>query len=160
MIIAFLENKKLLQVSQRHERKFQSLLKEHAISTGIKNNPKEIITNLTGDIITSEEESVLRFGLKHGLATRPNESEVIASVESIWDQLNKQNLLPDIFIKQQKIKASIKALACNFLDFDDRQLNVDHKRIKILKNLRQKYAILSPDKGSGVVILNLIINHA
>jgi hypothetical protein len=80
LIIAFLENKKLLQVYQRHERKFQSLLKEHAISTGIKNNPKEIITNLTGDIITSEEESVLRIGLKHGFATRPNESEVIASV--------------------------------------------------------------------------------
>jgi hypothetical protein len=74
--------------------------------------------------------------------------------ESIWEQLiNKQNLRPDSFIKQQKIKASIKALACNFLDFDDGQLNVDHKRIKILKNLRQKYAILSPDKGSGVVIL-------
>jgi hypothetical protein len=63
---------KLLQVSQRQERKFQSLLKEHAISTGIKNNPNEIITNLTGDIITSEEEPVLRFGLKHVLATRPN----------------------------------------------------------------------------------------
>ena len=56
-------------------------------------------------------------------------------------------------MKQQKIKASIKALACNFLDFDDRQLNIDHKRIKILKDLRQKYAILRPDKGSGVVIL-------
>ena len=112
-----------------------------------------IITNLSGDTLTPEEESVLRFGLKHGLATRPNESDVIASAESIWDQLKSQNLLPDSFMKQQKIKASIKALACNFLDFDDRQLNVDHKRIKILKHLRQKYAILRPDKGSGVVIL-------
>jgi hypothetical protein len=140
-------------VSQRHERKFQSLLKEHAISTGIKNNPNDIITNLSGDTLTPEQESVLRFGLKHGLTTRPNESDVIASAESIWDQLKSQNLLPDSFMKQQKIKASIKALACNFLDFDDRQLNIDHKRIKILKDLRQKYAILRPDKGSGVVIL-------
>ena len=140
-------------MSQRHERKFQSLLKEHAISTGIKNNPNDIITNLSGDTLTPEQESVLRFGLKHGLTTRPNESDVIASAESIWDQLKSQNLLPDSFMKQQKIKASIKALACNFLDFDDRQLNIDHKRIKILKDLRQKYAILRPDKGSGVVIL-------
>ena len=105
--------------------------------------------------MTPEQESVLRFGLKHGLATRPNESDVIASAESIWDQLKTQNLLPDSFIKQQKIKASIKALACNFLDFDDRQLNVDHKRINILKDLRHKYAILSPDKGCGVVILKM-----
>ena len=103
--------------------------------------------------MTPEQESVLRFGLKHGLATRPNESDVIASAESIWDQLKTQNLLPDSFIKQQKIKASIKALACNFLDFDDRQLNVDHNRIRILKDLCHKYAILSPDKGYGVVIL-------
>ena len=146
-------DKKLLQATQRHERKFQSLLTEHAISMGIKNNPNEIITNLTGDTLTPEQESVLRFGLKHGLATRPNESDVIASAESIWNQLKTQNLLPDSFIKQQKIKASIKALTCNFLDFDDRQLNVDHNRIKILKDLRHKYAILSPDKGCGVVIL-------
>ena len=146
-------DKKLLQVSRLHERKFQSLLKEHSITTGIKNNPNEIITNLSVDILTSEQESILRFGLKHGLATRPNESDVIASAESIWDQLKSQNLLPDSFLKQQKIKTSIKALACNFLDFDDRQLNVDHKRIKILKDLRQKYSILRPDKGSGVVIL-------
>ena len=76
------------------------------------------------------------------------------SDQSIWDQLNKQNLLPDSFIKQQKIKASIKALACNFLDFDDRQLNVDHKRIKILKNLHQKYAILSPDKEMRLSIMH------
>jgi hypothetical protein len=48
------------------------------------------------------------------MATRPNESDVIASAESIWDQLKNQNLLPDSFIKQQKIKASIKALALNF----------------------------------------------
>ena len=79
---------------------------------------------------------------------------LIASAESIWDQLKTQNLLPDSFIKQQKIKASIKALACNFLDFDDGQLNVDHNRIKILKDLRHKYAILSPDKGCGVLVLS------
>ena len=149
-------DKKLLQVSQRHDRKFESLLSEHAISTGITNYPNEIITNLTGDILTPEQESVLRFGLKHGLATRPNESDVIASAESIWYQLKTQNLLPDNFIRQQKIKTSIKALACNFLDFDDRQLNVDHKHINILKDLSKKYAILSPDKSCGVVMLKMI----
>ena len=107
-------NSKLLSVSQRHERKFNSLLREHAISTGIKNNPNEIITNLTGDTLTQKEESILRFGLKHNLATRPNESQMIASAESIWEQLQRQNALPDSFIKQLKIKNSIKAFACHF----------------------------------------------
>ena len=144
---------KLLSVSQRHERKFNSLLREHAISTGIKNNPNEIITNLTGDTLTQEEESILRFGLKHNLATRPNESQIIATAESIWEQLQRQNALPDSFIKQLKIKNSIKALACNFLNFDDKRLSVDNKRIKLLKHLHERYAILKPDKGNGVVLI-------
>ncbi len=148
-------DKKLLSTSLRHQRKFQSLLREHSILTGIKNNPNLIITNLTGDQLTNEEETILRFGLKHNLATRPNETEVIANAESIWDQLKRQNLLPDSFIKQQKIKNAIKPLACNLLDFDDRQLTNDNKRIKILKNLRQKYAILKPDKGKGIVLIKI-----
>ena len=52
-----------------------------------KNNPDDIITNLTGVQLTDEGESILRFGLKHNLATRLNETDVIAKAESIWDQL-------------------------------------------------------------------------
>ena len=48
-----------------------------------------------------------------------------------------------------------RALASNFLDFDDKQLKIDAKRMKILKELRQKYAILKPDKGNGVVLINI-----
>ena len=145
-------DKKLSKVSERHERKFKSLLHEHN-STGIANNPNEIINNLTGETITNEEESILRFGLKHGLATRPKETDVIATAESIWHQLKKENLLPDSYTKQQKVKHSIKALACNILDFDDKRLHDDHKRIKILRQLNEKYAILKPDKGNGIVLL-------
>ena len=59
----------------------------------------------------------------------------------------------DGYIKQQKIKNSIKALACNFLDFEDRKMSEDSKHIKILKTLREKYDILKPDKGNGVVLI-------
>ena len=59
----------------------------------------------------------------------------------------------DSFIKKQKIKNLIKALACNPPDFDDRQLTGDHKRVNTFKNLRQNYAILRPDKGNGVVLI-------
>jgi hypothetical protein len=98
---------------------------------------------------------MLCFGLKRGLVTLPKESDIIAATESIWDQLHHNNLIPDSFIKQQKIKNSIKALACNFLDFDDRKLTQDSKHIKILKDLRKRYAILKPDKGNGVVLIKL-----
>ncbi len=117
------------------------------------NNPNHIVNNLTGDTLTPEEERVLKFGLNHGLATRLTESDVVASAESIWDQLQRNDLLPDGYLKRQKIKNSIKALACNFLDFEDRKMSEDAKHIKILKNLREKYAILKPDKGNGVVLI-------
>ncbi len=60
-------DKKLLSTSLRHQRKFQSLLQEHSILTGIKNNPNQIITNLNGDQLTNEEETILTFGFKHNL---------------------------------------------------------------------------------------------
>ena len=109
--------------------------------------------NIIKDTLTHEEESILRFGLKHNLATRPNESQIIATAESIWEQLQRQNALPHSFIKQQKIKNSIQALACNFLNFDDKRLSVDNKRIKLLKHLHERYAILKPEKGNGVVLI-------
>ena len=146
-------DKNLSKVSERHERKFKSLLHEYNISTGITNNPNEIINNLTGETITNEEESILRYGLKHGLATRPKETDVTAAAESIWQQLKKANLLPDSYTKQQKVKHSIKALACNMIDFDDKRRHDDHRRIKILRQLNEKYAILKPDKGNCIVLL-------
>jgi Mn2+/Fe2+ NRAMP family transporter len=47
--LSIIKKKKLIIASQRHERKFKSLLREHAILTGITDNPKDIITNLTAD---------------------------------------------------------------------------------------------------------------
>ena len=64
-------------------------------------------------------------------------------------------MLPDGHLNKEKIKNSIKALACNFLDFDDRRLSEDSKHIKILKSLREKYVILKPDKGNGVVLIKI-----
>ena len=78
-------DKKLLIASQRHERKFKSLLREHPILSGINDNPNDTITNLTGETLTKEQESILGFGLKPNLATRPKETEIIATAESIWE---------------------------------------------------------------------------
>ena len=87
-------NRKILIASQPHERKFKSLLREHCIFAAITHNPNDIITNLSGDQLTNEELSILRFGLKHNLARRPNETDIIATAESIWDQLTKKTTPP------------------------------------------------------------------
>ena len=31
--------------------------------------------------------SILKFGLKHGLATRPNESNILSYAKDIWEQM-------------------------------------------------------------------------
>ena len=110
---------KLSSACQRNERKFNALLR-------VKRSLPELRAILMKSSLTQEEESILRFGLNHNLATKPNETQIIATAESIWDQLRRQNSLPDGFIKQQKIKNAIKVLACNILDFDDRQLALDN----------------------------------
>jgi hypothetical protein len=46
----------------------------------------------------------------------------------------------------KKVKNSIKAIACNFLDFDS-------THIKMLKDLRQCFVFLKPEKGNGIVLL-------
>jgi hypothetical protein len=71
-------------------------------------NPNDIINNLARQDLTAEEEHVLRFRLKHGLATRQNEPNTIASAESIWEQIHLKNLLPDSFIKQKKLRIPLK----------------------------------------------------
>ena len=55
--------------------------------------------------------------------------------------------------ESQKIQNSIRAFASNLLDFENKQLKTDAKRIKVLKELRLKHAILKPDKGNGVVLI-------
>ena len=53
--------------------------------------------------------------------------DIVVSAEPIWDRLKRNNLLPE------NGKLYYKALACNFLDFDDQRLFSVSKHINILK---------------------------
>ena len=45
-------------------------------------------------------------------------------------------------------------MAFNLINIDDHQIYKDQKKIKIIRNLREKVVLLTPDKGNGVVILD------
>ena len=60
--------KKLLKNTERHERKFLSLEREFGKIFRITKDPNTILTNLTGDLLTPDEERVLNYGLNHGHA--------------------------------------------------------------------------------------------
>ena len=48
----------------------------------------------------------------------------------------------------------MRGLAFNSINFEDTPIFKDSKKMKIIQQLRQKVAILKPDKGNGLVLLD------
>ena len=142
------------KIHDRLEKKFQNLLAEKQMKNGIQPNPNKLVLNLTGVELTNEQYSALQFGLKHGIATRPRESDLIASAESVWEQLTRNNLLKSNFLSIERARNALRAFTFNILDFDDKRVAQDNKRIKIIKHLQSSSVILKPDKGEGVVLIS------
>ena len=51
-----------------------------------------VVNNLSSHFLSNNEYSILKFGLKHGLAIRPNEINILAYAEDIWEQIDKFNI--------------------------------------------------------------------
>ena len=113
-----------------------------------------MVTNLSSHVLSNVEYSISKFGLKYGLATRPNESNILAYSEDIWEQIDKSNICRNDLYSKSKIKNALRWLAFNLINFEDVRIFKDSKKIKIIQRLRQNVAILKPDKGNGVVLLD------
>ena len=55
-------------------------------------NLHNTIWNLTTRVLSNGEYQVLLYGLNHGLATYQKLNDILASLESAWDQINKNNI--------------------------------------------------------------------
>ena len=75
---------KLSVVQLRHDRKLTNLIIEKRTQSSIYDNPNEIITNLTDTTLSNHEIEILKYGLKHGVAITPRESETIVIMEGIY----------------------------------------------------------------------------
>ena len=53
--------------------------------------------NLSSYILTNEELSILQIGLKRGLATRPNQSSILAYTKDISEQIDTANICRNVF---------------------------------------------------------------
>ena len=73
-------------------------------------NPNTIITNLSSHVLTEGEYDTFQYGLKHGLATRSNESDMLAYAENIWEQIDKVNIFNINFYSKSKIKNALREL--------------------------------------------------
>ena len=95
------------KVHRTHKKKLDNLFEKKQQEDGLENNPNNIIWNLTSRALSNEEYEVLRYGLNHGLATHQNTSDIIATAESVWDQISRQNLCKETHSHIKRAKNSL-----------------------------------------------------
>ena len=54
-----------------------------------------------------------------------------------------------------KIKNALRGFAFNLINIDDTRIFRDSNKVKIIQQLRKNVAILKPDKGNGIVLLDI-----
>ena len=143
------------KVTARHERKLNTLIELKQTADAIEENPNDTIINLSGRTLSSDEINVLKLGLRHGIATRPNQFEIMAVSEDVWDQISRLNKFKDGPHIQDKIKNSLRSFtySCTAIDLDLCEFNTDRKKIKTLTELSKELSILKPNKGNGIVVM-------
>ena len=105
-----------------HKKKLDRLFKKKQEEGGLKENPNNVMWNLTSRILSNEECQILSYGLNHGIATNLTESDIIASAESVWDQIIRNNICKESHYHDERAKNSLQALAFNLIDFDNNQV--------------------------------------
>ena len=98
--------------------KFNKIVQVHGIAKGIHPNPNITIANLPNRVLRNGRYKVVRYGLKHGIATKPKENDVFA--EDIFDQINRKGLWKENLNSVQRIKNALIGFSFNVLDIDDK----------------------------------------
>lgn len=115
------------KIIKRHQNKLQSLLNEKNKENNIQANPNPVVTNLSSHVLTNEVQSILQFGLKHGLGTRPNQSSIFGYAVDILEQIDRANICHNEMYSKLKIKNSLRGLALNLINIGDARIYKDIK---------------------------------
>ena len=103
--------------------------------------------------LSNDKYLVLCYELNRGLATHQKETNILANAESIWDQMNKNNVSKKSNNHVERTKNSRRAMVFSLVDLENKQIFKNKKKLDIIKNLKE-LVILKPDKGNGIVLLN------
>ena len=116
----------------RHQKKHDTSIVNKRITDGIKKNPNNVITNLTRFELIDDEVEVLNFGLKHGVLSRPKESEMVATMEYVWEEIDNNNILKENHMTKQRVQTALRAFTHNYLDFESKDYHLDRKRMIVI----------------------------
>ena len=75
-------------------------------------------------------------------------------IEDIYEQILQHNPIKNSYISQERLETNLKAFTFNYLDIHDKSYIQDSESLKVLLELREKFIILKPDKGQGIVLVN------
>ena len=148
-------SKYIAEVKSRHARKYNCLLNKNNAENGIQSNPNNVVWNLSSRSLTNEEYNVLSYGLNNGLATSLSCNYRLISMESVWDQLTRNNFLKENYHSINRAKNSPRAIAFNLINLDNQKVFKDKRKLQIIKELCKDTVVLKPDKGNGVVAIDM-----
>ena len=109
-----------------------------------------MITNLTRFELTDDEVEVLNFGLKHGVLSRPKESEMVATMEYVWVEIDNNNILKENHTTKERVQTVLRAFTYNYLDLETKDYHLDRKRMNIIQNPREKVMIALVSKDDYI----------
>ena len=75
-------------------------------------------------------------------------------MEDVWNQISRQDILKGNHISKSRVQTALRAFTYNYLDIELQDYQLDQKKIRVIRNLKERFAILKPDKGQGVVLLS------
>ena len=79
-------------------------------NNSINENPNSVITNLSSKTINNEEYKILTYGLNHGIAVSAKKNDILASSETLWDQLERSKCLKENITSINSINKKLKML--------------------------------------------------
>ena len=77
------------------------------------------------------------------------------SAEAVWNQIASKNICKNEEAYQRRAKNYLRAMAFNLINIEEKQIFKDKRKIKTIRDLKEKVVLLTPDKGNGVVIMNI-----
>ena len=80
-----------------------------------------MITNQVSHVLSNKEYSILMFGL-NGLATHPNEINILTYAEEIWEKIDKIDVCCNKVYSKSKIKKTLTGLVFNMINFEHARL--------------------------------------
>ena len=79
---------------------------------------------------------------------------MVVIIEDIYDQIVRQGLLKKDNISKYCVQTTLKYFIYSYLDLDLKNYGLDQNKIKISRDLKDRYMILKPAKGQRIVLIN------